>query len=78
MPKIRYARSSEIHIAYRVVGKPPLDLAFVAGTLTHLDVMWEEPRFRRFCERLASFCRLILFDKRGMGLSDRVEAGTLE
>ena len=46
--------------------------------MTNLRVMWELPEFRRFCERLASFSRLILFDKRGMGLSDRVEVGTLE
>ena len=50
----------------------------VAGYVTHLDVMWENPAYRRFCERLASFSRLILFDKRGMGLSDRVRIATLE
>ena len=48
------------------------------GASTHLDVLWEEPSYRRFCEQLASFSRLIRFDKRGMGLSDRVRAGTLE
>ena len=77
-PEIQYARNGEVHIAYQVVGQGPLDLVFVAGALTHLRVLWEEPRYRRFCQRLASFSRLILFDKRGMGLSDRVPFGTLE
>jgi class 3 adenylate cyclase len=75
---IQYARSGEIHIAYQVIGDGPLDLVCVMGALTNLNVLWEDPDYRRFCERLASFSRLILFDKRGMGLSDRVRAGTLE
>src|SRR4051794_41808383 len=48
------------------------------GAITNLNVLWDDPEYRRFCERLASFTRLILFDKRGMGLSDRVRIGTLE
>jgi class 3 adenylate cyclase len=75
---IQYARSGDIHIAYQVIGDGPLDLVCVMGALTNLNVLWEDPEYRRFCERLASFSRLILFDKRGMGLSDRVRAGTLE
>lgn len=75
---IRYAESGEVHIAYQVIGEGPLDLVCVMGALTNLNVLWEDPEYRRFCERLASFSRLILFDKRGMGLSDRVRAGTLE
>ncbi|HEX6663791.1 MAG TPA: adenylate/guanylate cyclase domain-containing protein [Gaiellaceae bacterium] len=77
-PPIRYAQNGDVHIAYRVVGDGPLDLMLVAGAITNLDVLWEMPDYRRFCEELASFSRLILFDKRGMGLSDRVRLGTLE
>ena len=75
---IQYAESGDVHIAYQVIGDGPLDLVCVMGALTNLNVLWEDPEYRRFCERLASFSRLILFDKRGMGLSDRVRAGTLE
>jgi class 3 adenylate cyclase len=76
--KTRYAKSGAVHVAYQVLGDGPGDLVYVQGAFTHLDVMWELPAFRRFCEQLASFTRLIWFDKRGMGLSDRVQAGTLE
>jgi pimeloyl-ACP methyl ester carboxylesterase len=78
MPEIRYAKSGDVFIAYQEVGTGPLDLVFVGGYITHLGVLWEEPRYRRFVERLGSFARVFLFDKRGMGLSDRVQAGTLE
>jgi len=74
----RYAKSGTVHVAYQVLGDGPDDLVYVQGAFTHLDVMWERPAFRRFCEQLASFTRLIWFDKRGMGLSDRVQAGTLD
>ena len=77
-PLIRYAENGDVHIAYQVVGDGPLDLVCVMGAITNLHVLWDDPEYRRFCERLASFSRLILFDKRGMGLSDRVHAGTLE
>ncbi len=77
-PAIEYARSGDVHIAYQVVGSGPIDIVFVEGFVTNLHVQWEEPSFRRFCERLGTFSRLILFDKRGMGLSDRVQIGTLE
>jgi class 3 adenylate cyclase len=76
--EIQYAQSDSVDIAYAVVGDGPRDVVWVAGAITNLAVMWELPEYRRFCERLASFSRLILFDKRGMGLSDRVEVGTLE
>jgi len=76
--RTRYAKSGAVHVAYQVLGDGPTDLVYVQGAFTHLDVMWELPAFRRFCEQLASFTRLIWFDKRGMGLSDRVAAGTLE
>ena len=77
-PPIQYAANGDIHIAYQVLGDGPLDLVFVAGAITNLEVLWEMSDYRRACERLASFARLILFDKRGMGLSDRVRVGTLE
>jgi pimeloyl-ACP methyl ester carboxylesterase len=78
LPLIRYARSGDVEIAYTTVGSGPIDLVFVAGWLTNLEVYWEEPSFRTFAQRLADFSRVILFDKRGMGLSDRTTIGTLE
>lgn len=78
MPTTRYARSGDVEIAYQTLGDGPTDLVWVGGFVTHLDVYWEDPAYRSFCERLASFSRLILFDKRGMGLSDRVRVATLE
>jgi len=77
-PDVRYAPSGDVHIAYQILGDGPLDLVWVAGMVTNLEVLWDISEYRRFCERLASFSRLILFDKRGMGLSDRVRAGTLD
>jgi pimeloyl-ACP methyl ester carboxylesterase/DNA-binding winged helix-turn-helix (wHTH) protein len=80
-PDTMYARSGDVNIAYQVIGDGPLDLVFVMGWVSHLEYFWREPRFARFLLRLASFSRLILFDKRGTGLSDRVpinELPTLE
>ncbi len=80
-PETKYAKSGKVNIAYQVVGSGALDLVFVMGWVSHLDYFWEEPSFARFLNRLASFSRLILFDKRGTGLSDRVpdtELPTLE
>ena len=77
-PPVRYAMSGDVEIAYQVLGEGPPDLVWVAGAFTHLGVLWEHAGYRRFCEQLASFSRLILFDKRGMGLSERSRAGTLE
>ena len=71
-PETRYAKSGDVNIAYQVVGKGPPDLVLVQGWVSNIDVCWEEPAFARFLMRLASFTRLILFDKRGTGLSDRV------
>jgi pimeloyl-ACP methyl ester carboxylesterase len=71
-PETRYARSADVNIAYQVVGAAPRDLVLVPGWVTNIEVFWEEPACARFLERLASFTRLILFDKRGTGLSDRV------
>ena len=77
MSEVAFARSGDVHVAYRVVGTGPIDLVYVMGAYTHLDVFWELPTFRRYCERVAEFTRLILFDKRGMGMSDRVPGTTL-
>ena len=71
-PETMYARSGDVNIAYQVIGDAPLDLVFVMGWVSHLEYFWREPNFARFLMRLASFSRLILFDKRGTGLSDRV------
>ena len=71
-PKTEYARSGNLHIAYQVVGSGPLDLVYVPGWVSHVDLAWAEPTLARFLTRLASFSRLITFDKRGTGLSDRV------
>jgi pimeloyl-ACP methyl ester carboxylesterase len=71
-PETRYTRSGDVNIAYHVVGDAPRDLVLVPGWLSNIEVFWEDPAVARFLERLASFSRLILFDKRGTGLSDRV------
>ena len=70
-PETRYARSGEYRIAYQVVGDGPLDVVLVSGFVTHLDLAWETPPFSAMYRHLASCGRLILFDKRGVGLSDR-------
>jgi pimeloyl-ACP methyl ester carboxylesterase len=70
-PETRYARSGDVNIAYQVLGNGPIDLVYVPGWVTHLEYGWEEPSLARFYRRLASFSRLILFDKRGTGLSDQ-------
>ena len=72
MPATRYAKSGGLSIAYQVVGEGPLDLIFSAGWITNVELGWEDPAIARFYERLASFSRLLIFDKRGTGLSDRV------
>jgi pimeloyl-ACP methyl ester carboxylesterase len=69
---VQYARSGDVNIAYQVCGDGPVDLVFVMGWVSHLEYFWKEPSFARFLSRLASFSRLILFDKRGTGLSDPV------
>ena len=71
-PETRYVKSGDAHIAYQVVGDGPVDLIVVRGYISHVEVAWESPALAAFYRRLASFCRLILFDKRGTGLSDRV------
>jgi class 3 adenylate cyclase len=77
-PRTRYATAPDgVSIAYQVVGSGPRDLVWVPGWISHVEAAWEEPSLARFFERLASFSRLILFDKRGTGLSDRVPVAGL-
>jgi class 3 adenylate cyclase len=79
VPDIRYAKSGDVHIAYAVLGDGPIDLVFVHGFIGNLQVELESPYYSPFHERLSSFSRLITFDRRGSGLSDRMrEAPTLE
>ena len=76
-PQTHYVRSGDVNIAYQVLGDGPIDLVFVMGWVSHLEYFWTEPSFARFLRRLASFSRVILFDKRGTGLSDRVPIAQL-
>src|SRR3954452_8473791 len=78
-PETKYARSGDVHIAYQVFGEGELDLVLVPGFTTHVELVWEHEPFARALESLASFARVITFDRRGSGLSDPVaEAPTLE
>ncbi len=78
-PETRYAKSGEVHIAYQVIGDAPRDLVFAPGFVSHVEHIWNDPGGSRLLTRLASFARVILFDKRGTGLSDRAsENFTLE
>lgn len=76
-PATHYVRNGDVNIAYQVVGSGDLDIVFVMGWVSHLEYFWAEPHFAAFLSRLASFSRLILFDKRGTGLSDRVPVSEL-
>ncbi len=71
-PDKRFTQSGDVTIAYQVVGDGPLDLLCVPGFISHLEQTWEDPAYSRFLQQLASFSRVILFDKRGTGLSDRI------
>src|SRR5919197_2074731 len=77
MPETRYTKSGGINIAYQVVGEGPLDLVYVPGWVSNVESCWEEPTHERFLRRLSRFSRLILFDKRGTGLSDPVPDANL-
>jgi len=70
-PQVQYVRNGSVHIAFQVVGEGPTDVLMIPGWFTHLAIEWEEPTFVRFIEGLGSFARLVRFDKRGTGLSDR-------
>ena len=76
--KTKYAKSGDVHIAYRVFGTGPRDVILVPGTVSHVELYWELPTNQYLLERLASFSRVIVFDKRGQGLSDRVADQTLD
>lgn len=77
-PETRYALSGDVNVAYQVVGEGPFDLVYVPGAVSHVDLIWDEPRHARYFGRLAAFSRLIVFDKRGTGASDHVSLGDLE
>ncbi len=72
VPQVHYAKNGDVSIAYQVVGDGPVDLVFVPGWVSNIEILWEEPTVTRFLNRLASFSRIIILDKRGTGLSDRV------
>src|SRR5499425_1180916 len=76
--EVRYAKSGDVHIAYRVFGDGPRDIVLVPGTVSHVELYWELPANEYLLKRLAAFARVIVFDKRGQGLSDRVAELTIE
>ena len=76
-PKTRYAKSGDVSIAYQIVGDGPIDLVYVPGWISNVEQVWSDPYVSRFLERLTAFSRLIAFDKRGTGLSDRVPVDAL-
>ena len=73
-PETRYAKSGDVRIAYQVVGDGPFDLVVISGPASHLELMWEEPGTAYCFERMSSYARLIMFDRRGTGLSDAVSS----
>ena len=77
-PVTHYAKSGDVHIAYQITGSGPIDLVMVPGFVSHLDLGWDDPAVTHVFERLGAFARLIRFDKRGTGMSDRVPIATLE
>lgn len=77
IPETRYVKTGDAHIAYQVIGEGPLDLVYVGSWFSHLDVRWEWPGLAGMLHRLASFTRLLLFDKRGTGASDPLPLSTL-
>src|SRR5688572_24556521 len=74
IPQTKYAKSGDIYVAYQVIGQGARDLVVVQGWVSHVEYAWEDPDLAKFLERLASFSRLIVLDRRGTGLSDRVAA----
>ena len=77
-PETRYAKSGDVHIAYQISGAGPRDLVLASGFVSHLELDWDRPAAAHVFERLGKFARLIRFDKRGTGMSDRVQVATLE
>jgi pimeloyl-ACP methyl ester carboxylesterase len=74
LPSTRYAKSGNVHVAYQFFGGGEIDLVFFTSFVSNIETYWEEPSFARWLNKLASFARVITFDKRGIGLSDRVES----
>jgi pimeloyl-ACP methyl ester carboxylesterase len=77
MPETRYATVEGTHVAYQVIGEGPFDLLHIPGFVSNVELAWEEPSYAHFLRRLASFSRLIIFDKRGTGMSDRLPTDRL-
>ena len=77
VPETRYAKSGDVHIAYQVCGSGPMNVVFLPGWISHVELNWEEPAFARFMDRLGSFATVACFDKRGTGLSDPVPVAEL-
>ena len=71
-PKTHYAKAGDVHIAYQVFGEGPLNVVFAPPGFTNVEHWWDEPEVSRWLLRLASYARVVMFDKRGTGLSDRV------
>src|SRR3954447_14381870 len=78
VPRTRYARNGPVHLAYQVVGEGPRDLIFITSWIAAIEHLWSEPRVATALRRLAAFSRLILFDRRGSGMSDRLPFAALE
>ena len=79
MPETRYAKSDGVHIAYQAAGNGPLDVVMVPGFVSNVELVWDMPVFGSMLRRIGSFARVVPFDKRGTGLSDRaVGVPTLE
>ena len=76
-PETHFAENNGVSIAYQVFGDGPQDLIYIPGWLSNLDLFWEEPRVARFLLSLANFSRVIVIDRRGTGLSDRVSPGLI-
>ena len=76
LPVTRYAQSGEVNIAYQTIGEGPIDLIIVPGIVSHVEFAHEFPGYTRWLRRLAKFARVVTFDKRGQGLSDRVPAAS--
>lgn len=75
---VKYARSGDVHIAYRIFGDGPRDIVIIPGTVSHVELLWDLPYNAHFLRRLTAFARVIVFDKRGQGLSDRAPGISLE
>ena len=77
-PRTHYAKSGDVHVAYQVFGDGPVDLVFVPGFISQIENYWDHPDFARWLRRLGNFARVVMFDKRGTGLSDRVDAPAMD